>query len=147
MSACKFLVPVQLHSVVLHGPDAAGRVIAVDIGAPEFRKPVSGIDQPAGERARLRVMVLDRRLREWRRPGGAIRVELVASLEHAPAVIRSLLDEISGLPQVLSVVPDPELASLGVAGDPPWVAEAIGPRLGREPLVADERIIFRDPVG
>ena len=74
--------------------------------------------------------MLDGRLDDRRRPGLAVEVERVAPLHHAPAVVLPLLDEVGLLPEVLAVLPTQSWSALRVVGDPPGVAQSVGPRLG-----------------
>src|SRR4029450_4010511 len=94
----------------------------------------------------LGVVMLRGRLHERRWPGRAVGIERVASFHHAPAEVVPLLDEVGLLPEVLAVVADPELIARGVIGDPPGIAQAIGPRFRREALVINERVVLWDGV-
>src|SRR5262249_19334198 len=122
-------------------PDAAGREVTVEIRPPQVRQFGTVIDDAAGHRAGLGVMVLGDRLRERVRPRLAVQVERMRALQDAPAVVSALLDEVDLLPDVLAVVADPQIAALGVDVQPPGVAEAVGPSLRDNALVADERVV------
>ena len=139
------LVPLHRLAVVLHAPRCGRWSSRRRCTRPRRSgKLLAVVDDAAGQRPGFRVVVFDGRLDERRRPGLAVEVERVAALRHAPAVVVALLDEVRLLPQVLAVVADPEVAGLRVVADAPRVAQAVGPRLGREALVIDERVVLRD---
>src|SRR5437667_10411331 len=53
--ARQFAVPKDSLAVMLHAPDAAGRVVAVDVRAAQVGELVAVIDHAAGQRAELRM--------------------------------------------------------------------------------------------
>src|SRR5438874_4783198 len=75
-----------------------------------------------------------------------IGVEDVAAFIDAPAKIVALADEIDLLPQILPVIADPDMARFWIDGDPPRIAQAIGPGFGSSAFDADERIVVWDAV-
>src|SRR5262249_3643336 len=76
----------------------------------------------------------------------ALRLEDVTPLREAPAVIGPLPDQVNLLPEVLTVLADPELARLRVVAEPPRVAQAVGPQLGPGVGPCDERAVLRHRV-
>src|SRR5438552_284274 len=92
------------------------------------------------------MVMLGDRFGERRRAGLAVEVERMTALDDAPAVVSALLDEVDLLPQVLAVLPDPQIAGGAIDVQPPRVAEAIRPRLRPHTLLADERIVLGDGV-
>src|SRR5439155_3011774 len=92
------------------------------------------------------MVMLGDRFGERRRTGLAVEVERVTTLDDAPAVVGALLDEIHLLPQVLAVLPNPQIAGGAIDVQSPRVAEAIRPRFGPHALLADERVVLGDGV-
>ena len=67
--------------------------------------------------------------------------ENMAAFGQAPAVIAPLLDQVNLLPEILTVLADPELARLAVEAEPPGIAQAVGPELGTGAGAIDEGIV------
>src|SRR5262245_28197471 len=105
------------------------------------------VDDSAGQRAELGMMLLDGRLDMWRRPEFAIEVERMAAFVAAPAVVLPFADEVGLLPQVLAVLPDPDVPRFDIHGGAPWIAKAVSPRLPADVLLAVKRIVLGDGVG
>ena len=93
------LLPEQPGAVVAGCPDLAGRVVAVNVRPTELRKTRAVVDNPARQRARLRVRVFESRLGERGWTQLAIQVEGVTPLVDAPAVVRPTLDEVEPSPR------------------------------------------------
>ena len=109
----EFLVPLDLLLPIdLHAPDLARRIIAVEVRASELREFLSVIDNAAGERPKLGMRMFDRRWHVRCRAKLSSCIENVSAFVHTPAVVRTTLDQISLLPKILSVVADPNIASL-----------------------------------
>ena len=136
------LVPEHFLAVVFDGPDVAGAVVAVEVGTLQFRVTFAVIDDAAGERAGFGVMVLDGGLHDRRRPDLAFQIERMTTFHDAPAVIVPLADEHGGFPQILAVLPHPDVAGLRVGTHAPRVAEPVRPRLRYEALVVHKRVVL-----
>src|SRR4051794_23707411 len=86
-------------------------------------------------------MVLGGRRQNRVGAGLAIGEEDMAALGQAPAVIAALLDQVNLLPEILTVLADPELARLAVEAEPPGIAQAVGPELGPGAGASDEGVV------
>src|SRR5262249_20779798 len=128
----------DLGSVVTQGPDLAGVKIAVDVGALECLEPVAVVDVATGERAELRVRLLDDRLEDRRRAFFPLGPEGVRAFHHAPAIVAAFFNLVNALPQVLADFADPEIAGLAVEAEFPRLPQAIGVKLRSSLLHADE---------
>src|SRR5438552_17107013 len=106
-------------------PDAASREVAVEVRPAQPRQLRAVVDDAAGHRPRLGVVVLGDRLGERLRPRLAVEVKRMTALHDAPAVVGALLDEVNLLPEVLAVVADPQVARLAVDAHPPGAAETV----------------------
>ena len=124
------LVPGDLLAIVADAPDAAGRIVGVDVGALELRQGRACVDESAGHRPRLGVGMFRDRLRDRRRARLLFIVELVGALDDAPAVIGAAFDQVNLLPEVLPLIAHPDLAGLLVDHDPPRLPQAVGIGLG-----------------
>src|SRR5204862_6738048 len=75
--------------------------------------------------------------------------EQVPPLDPVPTEVRAGAPapghEVDLLPLVLTDVGDPQVAGLAIPGEPPRVAEPVGPDLG-QPAAPGERIVGRDRV-
>ena len=76
----------------------------------------------------------------------ASRVKGTTSLEHAPAEVGSLGDEIDLLPKVLPIVSHQDLPGRVVDVDPPRISKSLCPSLGSETLASDIGIVARDGI-
>ena len=93
-------------------PRLARRIVAVDVGAVEVGVFLAVVDDAAGQRAELGMVVLDGRHDDRVGAAFALRLERVAALHDAPAGVVALVDDVRLLPQVLAVLADPECAGL-----------------------------------
>src|SRR5258708_19504308 len=92
------------------------------------------------------MMMLDGRLDVRRWPELAMEVKRRAAFVDAPAVVLAFADQICLLPQILAVLPDPNVPRLGVHGDPPRITETISPRLPSNVLLAVKGIVLGNGV-
>ena len=139
-------MPDNLFAVMAAGPDFAGGIIAVDIGTLQRGMLAAVIDHAAGEGPCLAMVMFKGGLGEFARAELAFEVKGVAALEFAPAIIRAGHDAFHGLPKVLAVFADPNIAGLRIAGDPPRVAETMRPGFRRGIGCVQKRVIARDGV-
>src|SRR5262249_31697124 len=98
-----------LLAVVAERPDAAGVVVAVDVGPGQLVTPPALVAEPACDRAEVGVAVFDDRNQDRRRPARPLRPERVAAFQHAPAVVAAALDAVNLFPQVLADVAGPQV--------------------------------------
>ena len=139
----EFLMPRDLLSVVTRTPDLPRGVIAVEIRSDQARQFLAVVDDPAGQRPRFGMMMLKRGLHMRRRSHLPGQIERMASLVDAPAVVVPLPHEVDLLPQVLTVVADPDVARLAVGGHPPRIAQSVRPRLRNDVGLSDKRVVHR----
>src|SRR5262245_22345568 len=96
------LVPNEFFAIVLGGPDAAGRVVAVNVGPDQVGILLAVINDPASHRTGLGMRVFNGRLDMRRRSQLALEIERMAPFVDRPAVIVALADEVDLLPEVLA---------------------------------------------
>jgi hypothetical protein len=98
------------------GPDAAGGVVGVDVGAEQRGQVVSAIDVASDDgEARRMVIGVDRRGEVGR--GQVARIDVgTGAFVDSPAVVGSLDDDIDLLDRVLADVARPERATKGLSG-------------------------------
>src|SRR4029079_17073113 len=138
--------PGDFRAVVTDAPNAARRMIAVDVRAVKLGERAAVIDHAARHRTGFAVVMLGRRRRQRLRTHRAVGIEDVAPLIDAPAKIIGLANKIDLLPEILAVVADPDVPGLWIARQPPRIAKAISPRFGNDALLSDERIVRRHAV-
>ncbi len=131
----------HLCSVVPTRPDFPRRVVAVEVRPVQFREGAAVIDDPARQRPRLRVMMLERRLDERRRSLGTVVIEDMAPFHDAPAVVVPLADKVDLFPQILPVVAHPDMPGLLIDRHPPRIPQAICPRLRHDPVFPNKRVV------
>src|SRR5262249_46378814 len=145
-SSRQITAPGHLALLLLQPPDLAGRVVAVDVGPAQGRESLTAVDQPAGQRPRLGVRVLQERPDVGRRAELAVGVEGVAAPEDAPAVVGAAAEQVDHLPEVLADIADVHVSRDAVDAHPPGVAQAEGVQLGPGVLQMAERVVLRDRV-
>src|SRR5262249_9634635 len=131
---------------VAERPDFAGVEITVNVSAFQLLQPLAVVDVAAGERAELGVVVFDDRLEDGRRPLLAFGAEGVAAFRDAPAVVSALLNLVDHLPQILTDLAAPQIASLLVEAVLPRLTQAVGPDLAAGALVLDEGVVLGDGI-
>src|SRR4051812_38488483 len=94
----QFAMPGHLTAVVAESPNPPGGPVAIDVGVLQFRERLSAINDAAGQRAHLRMMMVGDGFGEWLGAGLPVAIELVRALQHTPAVIRPALDAIDLFP-------------------------------------------------
>src|SRR5207249_620937 len=104
------------------------------------------VDEPAGQRASLGMMMLDRRFHERHWGELALEIKRMVPLHDAPAVVVAFFDEERLLPQVLAVLADPEVARLFIDAHAPRSTQAERPDFRACAFHGDERIVFRDRI-
>ena len=119
----------HLFAIVAQSPDSAGGVVAVNVHAVLGREFFTAINIAAGDGARLGVRVLNDRRDDGRRAGRVVRVDWLAALHDAPAVVAAALDAEDHLPQIPADITHPQVTGLEVKTHPPRVAEAVRPDL------------------
>src|SRR5262245_1459550 len=139
-------MPERALAVVFHSPDPAARVVSVNVGAVQLGKLASPVDDAAGERPELGVMMLDGGRHVRRGALLSVEIERVAALEDAPAVVFAGPHEMRRFPEVLPVVPHPDLSALGIDAHSPRVAQPVGPYLRARPGHLHERVVRRHRV-
>ena len=127
--------PLRGHAVLV-GPDPARADVGEEVG-PDHRRALAAIDLAAGDdRAEVAPVFEDRQHRSRRRVAEA-------ALRQVPAVVLAAVAgprlEVDLLPRRLPDVGDVEIAVL-VEGDPPRVAEPVGPDLVGA-VLADEGVV------
>ena len=143
----QFSLLCHLFAIVAQSPDSAGGVVAVNVHAVLGREFFATINIAAGDGARLGVRVLYNRRDDGRRAGSVIRVNRLAALHDAPAVIAASLDAKDHLPQIPADITDPQVAGLEVETHPPRIAEAVRPDLRPGTERSGKRVVRRDSVG
>src|SRR5260370_29866456 len=98
-----------LLPIVAKHPDAAGVIVAVDVGPDELLELLAMIDEPTGDGPEVGVVVFGGRHQEGGRPARTLGPERVAPFEHAPAVIAAAFHQVNLLPQILADIADPEI--------------------------------------
>src|SRR2546430_4992902 len=114
-------------------PHPAGAVVGVEVLPDERRRACAAVDKAAGDRAAVRVAVLDHRLHEARAAAGS-GVEAVQPLHDPPAVVQPSLSrrrDAHLFPKVLTHVCDVEEPRHPVEREAPRIPEAERPALGR----------------
>src|SRR5262249_36921326 len=92
------LVPRDFGSIVANSPNAAGRVVAIDVSTRKFGQFRAMINDTARERTGFAVMMIGNGRRQWLRPHLSVGIKDVAAFVDAPAEIRALGDEVNLLP-------------------------------------------------
>ncbi len=77
------------------------------------------------------------------RPGFSVRVKWMTAFHHTPTVILAFSNKVCLLPQVLSVLTNPELICCVIISDAPWCPQSIGPCFADKILVANKGIVLR----
>src|SRR6266545_2092996 len=130
------------------GPDPAGAVVAVQVGATQAGDAPAPVDAAADHRAGAALAaVLDHRVDRAR---GALALEVVPALAPVPAVVAAARPGrlvVDLLPGVLADVADPQVAGGGIEGEAPRVAQPVRPDLRAGAAAADERVVGRHAVG
>ena len=127
-------------------PDFARRIITIDISTLQIGEPLAIVDDTASQRSSFRMRMFQRRFGERRRPQFAVCVEDVTAFIHAPAKVIARLDKINLLPQILTVVTNPNIACFGINGHPPRVSHSNRIRFRSNVFLSDKRIVIRDTV-
>src|SRR5437667_3635697 len=112
-------------------PHPAGAVVGVEVLPDERRRACAAVDKAAGDRAAVRVAVLDHRLHEARAAAGS-GVEAVEPLHDPPAIVQPSLSrrrDAHLFPKVLTDVGDVEATRRPVEGEAPRIPEAERPDL------------------
>ena len=117
----------HLFAIVAQPPYAPCGVVAINVHATLGRESSAAVNIAAGDGARLGVRVLDYWSNDGRRAGRVVRVDRLAALHDAPAVVAAALDAEDHLPQVPADITHPQVTGLGVKTHPPWIAEAVRP--------------------
>ena len=141
-----FAMPHDLLSIVLARPDLAGRVVAVKVRSLQLGKFRTVVNDSAGQRSRLGMRMLERRLHVRMRAGLAFQVKRMAAFVNAPAVVLALVDLVNLLPQILSVLSDPDVTGLRVGRHSPRISQAVRPSFRSDSFLPDERVVFGDGV-
>src|SRR6478735_8716906 len=100
---------------MLRRPDATRHIITVHISSHQLWEETTAIDDAAGERAEFTMRVLDRRKGDRLRPKWLRLAKEMAALIAAPAVVRASLHQPRILPEILPILPDPELTAFLIA--------------------------------
>src|SRR5262249_46222966 len=98
--------------IVPQTPHFAVLVVTIQIDVAQLGELGSLGDVAAGDGAALGVVMLDDGRHERSGAALAVGVEGVGTFHDAPAMIASAIDEFDHLPEVLTDVPDPGLASM-----------------------------------
>src|SRR5215813_918473 len=80
-------------------------------------------------------------------PATTMGMKRMAALKHAPTEIVCAMHQVRGLPKVLPVVADPDVAGLAIDVHAPWIAEAVSPNLRPGTGQVHEWVIRRHGVG
>src|SRR4051812_14393709 len=107
---------------------------------------VTVVNNTASQRPKNTVVVFNGRRCESPGPLLPVQIKRVASLIDAPADVVARLKQVGELPQVLTVVSDPQAAGLGVDGHPPWIAMAERPDFPPRAFHFQEWVVGRDAV-
>ena len=108
----------------------------------ERRKFPPTIHEATDDGACLGVRELDHgRGEPRRRPRERVlALKRMRAFEHAPAVVGALADELDGFPTIVAIVGRPEVAA-GAEGEPPRIAQAVGPDFRTHVGLSDEGIV------
>src|SRR5690606_24447877 len=146
------LTAVSRHAGRLHHVDLPRAIVAEEVPTPKLRIAASPVDVPAGDRACLfrPVVVLGHREYQAVRTAAGARRIAVPALHDIPAVVFTpgarpgrIVDL---LPVLLADVGDVKITGLPVEGEPPRIAQAVGPDLGPGVPAAHEGVVRRDRV-
>ena len=73
--------------------------------------------------------VFEGRQNDWRRAEFAVQIERMTPFINAPTVILTAPQQMGCFPEVLTVVPHPDLSGFLVHAHPPGIAQTVGPVL------------------
>ena len=104
------------------------------------------IDEAAGDRTKLGVIVFDDRWHERRRAARTLGPERMTPFHHAPAVVPTALDQEYLFPQILPHIAGPQIARGAIEAELPRLTQAIGPDLGSRPVLCGKRIVRRNRI-
>src|SRR5436190_375746 len=116
----------DLLAVVAQQPDAACIIVAVNVGPLQVGQAIGVINVATGQRAELRVFMLDDGRQDRRRAELALRTERMAAFLDAPTVIAAFLELVNRLPEVLAHLADPQVSRRLIEAKLPRLAQAIG---------------------
>src|SRR5579872_7265777 len=111
-------------------PNATGVEVAIEVMAGQLGQALAVVDEAAGERAEVGVVVLDQRGQDFRRAELPLGAEGMIAYADAPAVVAAALDLVDHLPQVLPDFTRPEVARLAIEAEAPRLPQAIRVQLG-----------------
>ena len=142
------LADVLQDAVLLaHAEDAFRGVVAAQVDAVERGALVAAVDVSAGDGVPVFPAVGEDRRGEGPAFLAVLVRERFEAFVNAPAVVLAATDKGHFLDPVLSDVGDPQVAIGGIEAEPPRIAEARGPDLGRDAGLPHERVVARDGVG
>src|SRR2546427_2229236 len=133
--------------VVSQAPHFAVLIITVQVDIAQLGELVPMVDIAARDGAGLGMVMLDHWRYKWSRTAFAVWVEGMGTLHDAPAMIASAVDQLDHLPKVLTDIPNPGLASVGIEAETPWIPEAVSPNLRARALKVYEWVISRNRIG
>ena len=128
-------------------PERPHLVVAVNVGACEFRQFFPVIKFTARDARGLFVRMRDQRRQDGCRPAQAVRAHvLFAAFGDAPAVIAAALDAIDHLPQFPADIARVEFAGLRIEAQPPRIAQSVGPHFAARVGRGDKRIVLGNAI-
>src|SRR5262245_6987760 len=92
------------------------------------------------------MVMLDNRRNQWSRTRFGIWVERMRALHDTPAMIAAAVDQFDHLPEILTDVPDPDLAGVRIEAEAPRIPEPISPDFRARAGGIDEGVVFRNAV-
>lgn len=127
--------------------DLAGAVVAVEVVSLEFRKLVAAIHDTPSEGAEVFVGVFNHGFCDGVRTAFSEGLKVMISLNERPSVVGAFANNARVLPEVLSVLSDPDIVGNAIDVHSPRIAKPVGPRLGACSRNGKERIVGGDAVG
>ena len=139
-------VGIGVGVVEPEGPDFAGFVVAIDVGAVEGGEAGAGVGVAAGDGGGFGVGVDDEGWGDGGEGAEGVGFDRLGGFGDAPAVVAAGFDEADHFPEFPADVTTPEAAG-GVEGDFPGVAEAEGVDFRADVGFAEEGVVGGDGVG